>query len=202
MNERVNHAFLFYSLTEHTFLKGGPYFMYYTSLESYVYKLLHSIQKIKPEHLAFEEIAKKLDIELEYWNRSSEAVINGNKGLILLNQSLSKKEQNFEFGHELAHVLMDCGQQYGMPDLFREYQEWKADSFALHFCVPTFMLEDLDIPHDIYKATRLVQKIFNVTTEVAIKRLKQLENKRQEEIILEEIRRKSTERDRILNLWY
>ncbi|WP_406945717.1 ImmA/IrrE family metallo-endopeptidase [Halobacillus sp. SY10] len=174
----------------------------YTSLENYVFKLLNSIQVSKPDQLDIELIARNLDIDLEYWEKPSEAMVIEKKGYIFLNNALSKNEQKLDFGHELAHVLMDCGQQYGMPELFREYQEWKADAFAFHFCVPTFMLEEMDIPFDIYKATRLIQKTFKVTAEVAVKRLKQYENKRQEERYLIEMQRKCTERDRILNLWY
>ncbi|WP_281659094.1 ImmA/IrrE family metallo-endopeptidase [Halobacillus sp. Cin3] len=176
--------------------------MNYTSLESYVHKLLHSIQITTPDEININKIAHNLEIELNYWNNPSEALIVGNEKYIFLDKRASRKEQVFKFGHELSHVLMDCGQQYGMPELFREYQEWKADNFAYHLCVPTFMLENMDIPFNIYKATDLVCKNFNVTIEVAVKRLKQFETKKQEDYFQSIAKKNCTEKDRILNLWY
>lgn len=156
----------------------------------------------EPNQLGPELLAQALDIELNYWHKPSEAIIIDNERYIFLDKRATKKEQNFKFAHELSHILMHCGQQYGMPELFREYQEWKANSFALHLCVPTFMLEDMKLPHNIYKATEMVCKTFNVTIEVAVKRLKQYENKKQEELSLMELNRKSTEKDHVTNLWY
>lgn len=156
----------------------------------------------RPNQLNIFDIAAKLDVYVEYWDRGSVALDSGDETTIFLDENLSPQSQWLQFGHELCHSKRHAGDQTVLPLDFIKYQEWDAHSFSLHFCVPTFMLERLDLPYDIYKATRLVQKTFNVTAEVAVKRLKQLENRKQEEHALNAIKRKCTERDRILNLWY
>ena len=52
--------------------------------------------------------------------------------------------------------------------LFLEYQEWKANNFALHFCVPTFMLQRYKI-HTIKEGVSLIRVEFGVSNEIAEK---------------------------------
>lgn len=50
-------------------------------------------------------------------------------------------------------------------------EEWQADLFALHFCIPTFMLQKLSLPSDSKRAIYKTSKKFGVTYEFAEKLL-------------------------------
>lgn len=85
--------------------------------------------------------------------------------IIFLNKSNKKREWQ-EFGHEICHYLRHSGNQTKMDPLFIELQEYQADSFAYHFCIPTFMLENL-----YYYNTYNIMQLFNVEHQFAKKRL-------------------------------
>ena len=59
-----------------------------------------------------------------------------------------------------------------------KYQEYKANSFMYHACIPTFMLNELSI-NDYSSSTVLkVSKLFQVEYDFALKRLTQyIQNK-------------------------
>ncbi|MCS1383525.1 hypothetical protein NXZ75_15050, partial [Lysinibacillus sphaericus] len=58
---------------------------------------------------------------------------------------------------------------------FREYQEYKANNFMYHACVPSFMLDELE-PSDL--TVENVQRLFNVEYDFAFKRLEQYRSKK------------------------
>jgi Zn-dependent peptidase ImmA (M78 family) len=94
---------------------------------------------------------------------------------IILDIYKSEQEQWEDFGHELAHILWHGGNQIEMPDTLARFQEVKANNFALQFCVPTFMLLDLVIPHNLNEAVFFIMETFNVTGDFARKKLMHLE---------------------------
>lgn len=112
------------------------------------------------------DVARRLDIWVYTFGGSSEAIYSAGRQYIFLNRHLTPQQQWQEFGHELCHILRHSGHQKKMNRSFVEYQEWQADYFALHFCVPTFMLDDIK-NINIYKITNL----FNIDYEFALKRL-------------------------------
>ena len=59
-----------------------------------------------------------------------------------------------------------------MPTTFINLQEWQAKQFAYHFCVPTFMLDDLE-EVTVYE----IMNQFNVDEEFAVRRLEMYQNK-------------------------
>ncbi|WNS79165.1 hypothetical protein RRU94_07150 [Domibacillus sp. DTU_2020_1001157_1_SI_ALB_TIR_016] len=52
-----------------------------------------------------------------------------------------------------------------------QLQEWQAKTFALHFCMPTFMLEKLDLPFDKRPAINKAAELFNLEYSFVEKRL-------------------------------
>lgn len=64
-----------------------------------------------------------------------------------------------------------------MSPLFREYQERKANNFMYHACMPTFMLQDLQLCDCTPNTVLKLQELFNVEYEFALKRLTQYYNK-------------------------
>lgn len=71
---------------------------------------------------------------------------------------------------------MNCAISYAIPaikmhPLFVELQEWQADNFALHFCIPTFMLQRIRLPPDRQAAVCFIAETFNDEIEFAELRL-------------------------------
>jgi Zn-dependent peptidase ImmA (M78 family) len=76
-----------------------------------------------------------------------------------------------EFGHELCHLLRHAGNQHTLPSFFLRMREWQANSFALHFCIPTFLLEELDLTDDKQSAIEIIAQTFGVEYDFAEERL-------------------------------
>ena len=144
---------------------------HYTHTEDYVKNFYEKIGITKPQELNFQTIAEQLGIYVFYWPDASQALFTGNKGFVLLNESLTPQQQWQEFCHELAHVLFHVGNQSKIPPSFREYQESKANIFMYHAAIPTFMLDQLPIYDYDFLTVYEVQKLFNVEYEFALKRL-------------------------------
>ncbi|MFD2760476.1 ImmA/IrrE family metallo-endopeptidase [Lentibacillus juripiscarius] len=117
------------------------------------------------------KVANYLNIQLHYFDEPSEANNLGGCYRIFLNQNQSSQKQWQDFGHELGHVLVHEGCQWGIPRLFRHYQEGQARKFALHFCVPSFLLKQLNTI-DIH----LLMKTFNVEQNFALQRIEMYKN--------------------------
>ncbi|ALX47483.1 ImmA/IrrE family metallo-endopeptidase [Lentibacillus amyloliquefaciens] len=98
-------------------------------------------------------------------------------GHIFLNPQLSKEKKKELFAHELSHDLYHVGLQINMPMDFRNLQEWQARNFALHFCIPTFMLKKMELPNNRAAASAKIAETFHVTYPFAYKRLKQYEKR-------------------------
>ncbi len=96
---------------------------------------------------------------------------------MVIDKRLSKQEQWQDFAHELCHVVKHYGNQFDMHRLFRELQEYQANSFMYHFCVPTFMLENLSLPSLQSEAIKLIGDTFNVTYSFAATRLEMFRRK-------------------------
>ena len=92
---------------------------------------------------------------------------------IFLDSRISAQGQWQDFCHELGHLLLHVGDQINMPPLFRQYQEFKANNFMYHACVPTFMLDSLSIKNMTTYNIHKIQTLFNVEYEFAQQRLNQ-----------------------------
>lgn len=138
----------------------------YSHLEDYIVNLYKVLNIHKPYQIDMFSIAAQLGIEINYHN----VVFRLGNEVILKNNS--PPQQWMDFGHELAHVLIHSGSQLNMYPLYRDYQEWRAELFALHFCVPTFMLEQLK-EVSVYD----VMSLFNVDYDFAQKRLEMFQRK-------------------------
>ena len=120
----------------------------YSHLEDFIQKVYRDLNIHSPSELNIYTIADALNIGLYAISTNScnsQALQFEGRQYIFLKGTLTAPE-NFEtFGHELGHILLHSGNQQLMKESYRSYQEWKANQFALHFCVPTFMLQKLPI---------------------------------------------------------
>ncbi|UDK97179.1 ImmA/IrrE family metallo-endopeptidase [Lysinibacillus sphaericus] len=152
--------------------------MNYSHLEDFIKEFYFKMNIITPPLLDFREIAKNLGIKVFYWSETSQALYANDLPYIFLDESLTQQQQWQDFCHELAHVLLHTGDQFFMYPLFREYQEYKANNFMYHACMPTFMLDELQLYDYLPQTVLKLQELFNVEYEFAMKRLTQYLNKR------------------------
>lgn len=143
----------------------------YSHLEDLIQEVYQDIDIFFPTQLNIYMIADALDIGLYPINDVSQALRSDGRDYIFLNSGLTAPEQFEVFAHELCHLLTHSGNQVAMSPDFIEYQEWQADLFALHFCVPTFMLQKMYLPNDTRVAQSIVKESFGVTYPFAEKRL-------------------------------
>jgi hypothetical protein len=162
---------------EHTFTSLRGLFMYSkTDLEDYVETLYRSIGINHPDHLIMNEVAQRLNIEVIHSEYKSQALRIKNRMIVNLNCNLKSYVDQWEiFGHEIFHVLKDTGNQSLIPVLLRELRESKAKNFALHFCIPTFMLEKIDWKEE--NTIPFIAERFQVTYAFATERLEQYRNR-------------------------
>ena len=148
-------------------------------MEDYINDLYKNIGVHRPEQLDLQNVSRKLEIWIYNFAGTSEAVYSNGRQYIFLNRNLSIEQKWQEFGHELCHILRHAGHQRKMHYLFQELQEWQADNFALHFCIPTFMLQRIRLPPDIRHAAVVIAELFKVEEAFAEERLKRYSNKLQ-----------------------
>ena len=137
-----------------------------THLEDFIRNLYLKIGISKPSEIDINVIAQTLGINLYYGNTT---FIFGNN--IVIKRS-NKQQEWIDFAHELCHYLRHTGFQVAMHPMFIDLQEWQANHFAYHFCVPTFMLEDLE-EVTVYE----IMNLFNVCYDFASKRIEMYQNK-------------------------
>ena len=147
----------------------------FSLLEEMVLSIYHSLAITDPDSFNCDElialISEKFEISTYYFDEASEANNLGGKYRIFLNENQSPQKIWQDFGHELGHILRHDGHQQFMIELFRDYQEWQAIQFAYHFCIPTFMLNELDLPQLRCEAVWLIANTFNVELNFAAERL-------------------------------
>lgn len=146
--------------------------MYQNShLEDYIRQLYKDLSIEESDQLNMYVIADQLNIGVYLTSNTSEAFYWQDRYYVFIDRNLDSQQRWQDFGHELCHVLRHSGNQGRMPTLFRDLQEWQADNFMYHFCVPTFMLQKIHLPYDQFEAIRLISETFNVEYSFAVIRL-------------------------------
>lgn len=146
----------------------------YSVIEIYISKLYRSLHIKNPDQLNIRNLSHLLNIKVIYHDDFSFSMCEDN--LVVL----KKDEQLIEwqnFGHEVCHILRHVGNQMNMHELFVDLQEYQADYFAYHFCVPTFMLDEMELPNCLNAARSIVAERFNVEPKFAERRLEMWKNR-------------------------
>lgn len=143
----------------------------YSHLEDYIQELYFEWDIKVPEQLNKYVIADQSNVGIYLTSSTSEAFSWDGRYYIFIDRRLDDRQRWQDFGHEICHVLRHSGRQGNMPAPFRELQEWQADNFMYHFCVPSFMLRRIRLPPDQQSAVRLIAEIFNVEITFAEERL-------------------------------
>ncbi|ASA22002.1 ImmA/IrrE family metallo-endopeptidase [Paenibacillus donghaensis] len=97
--------------------------------------------------------------------------------VIFLDRRDDYVEQRKVFFHELCHVIRHSGDQWWMPELFREAQENDANRFALYAMIPFYMFEQKQLPVNRREVISLLVSEFQTYPDFAKLRLKQIEDR-------------------------
>lgn len=155
---------------------------YITSLlEDWIEDFYKNIDIYHPRQLDLLDIASRLGLYIHFENFSSRVYA----GEIIIDSRLSPEKQWEDFGHELCHLVRQEGNQLLlMNNSLLDIQEAKAENFALHFCVPTFMLLNFEISNyvNLKDGIKFISERFNVTQSFAQKRLSHFRNQIQQSI--------------------
>ncbi|WP_179107281.1 ImmA/IrrE family metallo-endopeptidase [Sediminibacillus massiliensis] len=163
--------------------------MFYTALEDYITNLYLTNSIHSPEQLVLEKVAEKLKVPIRYWKYGSETNKKNGKYIIFINKHLTPQQKWQEFGHELCHPLRHVGRQEYLPFPFYEMQERQANSFMYNFCVPTFMLERMEMKSTYHETAILIADSFNVEYGFALNRLEMYLRKRDEFAFYEKMKK-------------
>lgn len=145
-------------------------------MEDFVQEFYTKMGIFEPHQLNYERISSELGVKLFFWHEPSQALFLKERSYIFLNARLSKEQKWQDFCHELGHVLLHCGNQRRLPTDFIKYQEAKANLFMYHACMPSFMLDQLNINDYASETINQVANLFCVEDSFAAKRLEQYIN--------------------------
>ncbi|MGN7183728.1 ImmA/IrrE family metallo-endopeptidase [Cytobacillus kochii] len=144
-----------------------------THLEENIEYWYKSNSILTPSEIDMVMIANLMDIWIHFHKKNSVMVKINDLYSIVLDSRKTKNEQWQDFAHELGHVINHVGIQHNLSKSFRMRQEYQANNFMYHFCVPTFMLLSFDVNNyaNINDGVEFVSKTFHVTEEFSKKRL-------------------------------
>ncbi|MCY7965011.1 ImmA/IrrE family metallo-endopeptidase [Bacillus inaquosorum] len=147
--------------------------MRYTNshLEDWIENLYKKIDITEPEQINFERIAEALDIRLSFKPVTSFALKHSGIYNICLDSRKSRTEQWYDFAHEFCHIYRHEGDKKTMPATWTDYLEWQSNYFTYHFCIPTFMLRNINLSYIQSHAIENVAWLFKVSPSFAKKRL-------------------------------
>ncbi|MFC4403282.1 ImmA/IrrE family metallo-endopeptidase [Gracilibacillus xinjiangensis] len=146
-----------------------------TDLEIWLEQFYLANNLLTPGDLTIDNISKKLNISIQYMPGAKENVLWNEKNvMIFLNPEKPKIEMRELFFHELCHPLRHHGDQVESVSSFRYLQENQANQFVLYAAMPFYMIEQLELPQDKLRMTRLLSSTFNVTELLAKKRVEQI----------------------------
>ena len=141
----------------------------YNNLEDYIMKLLNRIDIFHPHQLTIENVYPRLGLSIYYIPHDSMAIA----GSLVLDNRKNEEALWQDFGHKLCHALWHAGDQAVLPLSMREYQEWKAENFSQHLCIPSFMLDKMKLSEHENEAIWMILEMFGAERWFAEKRLQQ-----------------------------
>src|SRR5690625_3175389 len=148
---------------------GGDYM---NQTEVFIKAFYKSINLMIPSVISISNVTDILNINLIHWSNTSAMTYYNKQYFMFINEFLTPQQQWQEFGHEVCHYFNDRINRKNVNNSFVDYCETKADYFAYHFCVPTFMLQKMK-RIDVYD----VMQLFNVEFDFALRRLEMYHNK-------------------------
>lgn len=147
--------------------------MEHIQLENYVKNLYRNLSITTPDSINMNEIARKMNIHLHYWEETTETICYKGIFRIFLDKRLEDNKRWIAFACELCRVLKKDSQRLNSIPPGKAYLQLRERAFTGHFCVPTFMLDNLKLPLDKEQAVCCISKTFRVERALAEERWNQ-----------------------------
>jgi Zn-dependent peptidase ImmA (M78 family) len=144
-----------------------------TELENWISTLYIRKGVINPGDLSRRNIGKAFGIDYYVERSPAYCVEEESPQYIVVDKRKSSVKQREQFFHELCHLLRHIPVP-GLPQSFRELQEWEARNFVKYAAIPNHMLYLIDFK-DIY-APYIMSDIFKVTVDLCKERLERIKN--------------------------
>ncbi|MGM0969395.1 MAG: ImmA/IrrE family metallo-endopeptidase [Bacillota bacterium] len=143
----------------------------YSALEIEIKELYGQLKIKNAQPINIDEVANHFGITLIYKPIESKAISILKKKAIFIDERKDSLRQREDFCHELCHILKHAGTQNNAHNLFKQMQENQANAFMYHFAVPSFILNNINLPNSIYDAVPFISNDFGVSYEFAHHRL-------------------------------
>ncbi|EAD0633348.1 ImmA/IrrE family metallo-endopeptidase [Listeria monocytogenes] len=139
-------------------------------LDDMIYRIYKELDieagRILPHH-----VCAKLNVILKYNFETSFHSYFDKTYYIVLDSTKTQQEQLYDFAHELGHFFLHAGNQFKSKQVYIDYQEKQANNFAERFLVPFHALDAVDYTKSRMEILYDVEQTFNVSKELAQKRL-------------------------------
>ncbi|AMA72737.1 hypothetical protein ACH33_07645 [Aneurinibacillus sp. XH2] len=146
-----------------------------TELETWIEEQFKEVGILEPRDLKISNIARQFGVEIEYMPYApSNAIWDDDTVVVFIDSMKSDAEQKEIFYHELCHPLLHEGNQKNMSPFFRKLQEFQAEQFLMYAALPFFMINRFEIPYEEKGMVALLTQVFEVTPELAKRRVKQI----------------------------
>ena len=139
-------------------------------LDNFISNIYKDLNILHIHELKIENLGKAFKVPICYTDLGSAYIKQGNRSVILVDNSLDSRHQKESFYHELSHFILDhhlCGNMQLI-----NYFEAKADNLVPYLAIPLHMLNECDL-----KSPFVVQELsqsFGVSYDLVFKRLEQI----------------------------
>jgi hypothetical protein len=156
-------------------------------IEDMVEFIYRSVGITSPEQLEVYNVADKLknyinNLQIFFVPLKTSFVRLDNHDTIIISDNLPLEEKWVKLGLMLSYVFMPTTNLFVTKDYALKHARIKAETFALNFCVPSFMLTHLELPKKSSDAINMVAKTFSVPYLFAAKRIEEYLNQWNESI--------------------
>lgn len=164
-----------------------------TDLEMLLESLYMKHGILSPTDLSIENVAKKLNIHVEFMEGAREVALwDEEDAVIFLNPNKPTSIMRKIFFHELCHPIRHYGDQVGFIDSFISLQEQQANQFMLYAAMPFFMIKQLEMPPTENHLSSLLAFVFDVPLKLANKRVEQINRRIQQSYLDNQIKKQQS----------
>lgn len=146
-------------------------------------KELYDFLSIASPGFCINNISKQLNIQVHYFDDEPESLYLRGRYHIFLNEFDSRQKHFQDFAYELFHILLHATQEFNITLQTKIIQDWGNENFALHFCIPEFMLSNLNIETSDANSAIILAERFGVDIDFAKKRLAEIKNQKRRVLI-------------------
>ncbi len=141
-------------------------------LDRFIANIYKDLKIMYIHELNIKKLGKAFKVPICYTDLGSAYIRQGNRSIILVDNTKDFYRQKEDFYHELSHYILDhhlCGDAQLI-----NYFEAKADNLVQYLAIPLHMIDqcNLDSPFIVHE----IAEAFGVSYDLAFKRIEQLKH--------------------------